>query len=186
MDNLLTKVVISKRYRRVTLHRFLLSKLVWEPEEFLFTHLLALYENQVFLDTLAARDPKFSEAFSSELDSVRESLVELRAFNNAGLSRMSEVLRKRFDGGEARFIYPQRNLLEQEKRYKSFVQFRLQTPLGQDVKRLQPSTRIGKGYTDKGTAKNTAKDGTQRWQDVAGKEIKGEIPERSTRTGFKK
>lgn len=37
--------------------------------------------------------------------------------------------------------------------------------------RKPSSFKIGKGYTDKGTARNPATDGTPRWQEVAGSDI---------------
>lgn len=50
---------------------------------------------------------------------------------------------------------------------KSYFSVHPMKSQGIPLKEIKPKGYIGKGYTDKGTARNPAKDGSPSWQEVA-------------------
>lgn len=64
------------------------------------------------------------------------------------------------------FILPERNLSTVWIHVQKMYFFSHSTSSGRDIKRLPPKQYIGKGYTDKGTARNPAIDGSQPWQEI--------------------
>lgn len=160
------QVVIGKRYKRVTMQRTLLSKLYWDRKEFLLQDIIALYENQIYLEMLALRDPSFAQTFGKHLESLSLLLKQTKVPEEHRIKKLARNLRTWMKSHEE-ILYPRRNLEAQWKRYKRFVSFRSFSQPGTPNRELPPVKFIGKGYTDKGTAKKPHLDGSPSWQEVA-------------------
>lgn len=161
------QVIVSRKYRRITMQRFLVSKLLFEYENFRAEDLLALFTNQLFLEDLAAKDPSFRKKFSDPLEEISRYLKAARFQKPQDIPRITEKFKKFIKIKLTNFHYPKRNFKEQEKLYKRFVEFRERKPEGTPLAQLPAVQYIGIGYSDKGTAKIPHLDGSPRWQDVA-------------------
>lgn len=165
MDNIST-VQISKRVKRVSLQRYLWSKIAFEGTSVTFRHVCGLFLNQLWLEGKAARDREFAKKFGNTLEVSSSLLRQINLSRGlspsalANLSEKSQTLLKDF-------IVPRRNFTQWKARFdSSVVHVRPKQP-GVPTKELPPKKFIGKGYGDKGTAKNPAEDGSPSWQEVA-------------------
>lgn len=73
------------------------------------------------------------------------------------------------------FFLPQRNTRTELEKLKDSYNIKPYRSLGTPLNELPPKAYIAKGYTDKGTAKEPAIDGSPAWQEVASKDIDGEF-----------
>lgn len=161
-----TKIIYSKRLKRVTLQRVLVSKIIFFSKEITRTDLLVLFDNQLFLEDLASSDPSFRSKFGENLGGLSKLLKELRferGLDFGLIARLKNRFLKELDG----FYLPRRNYPLTSQRVRSLYEVRYQGDLGIPLKQLPPKKFIGKGYSDKGTARNTALDGSPSWQEVA-------------------
>lgn len=162
-----SKLIVSKRYKRVTMQRLLVSKLLWDIDRFTGEDLLALYSNQLFLEDLAFKNESFRKKFGTSLEDVSNYLKAARIQKVEDVPRIAERFKKfikiKLDG----FIYPQRNYPNQLMLYNRYVEFRWTEPEGTLLAQLPVVKYIGKGYTDKGNARKPHLDGSPSWQDVS-------------------
>lgn len=167
MEARLRLVSISRRARRITLQRFLLSKLFYGIEKFTVVDLYALFLNQIWLEQKCATDEEFLRKFGRDLESLSIILKEIN-FRADLTDRALIRLRRRCKDQLEDFLFPKRNYAQIEKLYKGFVQ-----PIDESLALLDRGSRriskrrMGIGYRDKGTLKNLAKDGSPSWQEVA-------------------
>jgi len=162
-----SKLVVSRRYKRITMHRVLLSKLCWDFDRFTSEDLLALLDNQLFLEDLALKNESFRLKFRESLEDISNYLKSAKFNKIEDLPRIAEKFSKFIKIKLDKFIYPKRNYPNQLTMYKRFVEFRWTEPEGTLVSQLPPVKYIGKGYTDKGTARIPHLDGSPTWQDIA-------------------
>lgn len=162
-----TWISISRRARRITLQRYLLSKLVYEKNKFSVTDLIALYHNQLWLEQKCAHDSGFLSKFGKTLEVISSLLKEINfraEFTDRAVTRFSVKVKSLLED----FIFPSRNYSQVKLRYGGFVQ-----PVDINLTNLERKTknlhkrRIGIGYRDKGSLKNPAVDGSPSWQEVA-------------------
>jgi len=168
-DRSTQKVTISKKAKRISLQRYLASKIVYESNKFGLRHLYGLFINQLWLEGKASADPNFREKFGGDLESLSYILKEInfsRGFNPSSLTRLKSKLLKNIPD----FIVPQRNFAAWKSKFDSSVVISYQEQLGTPNQQLPPEQYIGKGYGDKGTAKKPELDGSPSWQDVASSE----------------
>lgn len=159
-------VKYSKQIRRITLQRYLVSKLVWQPEIVTFPELLALYDNLLWCQDKASMDPGFLVKFGTFLENVTKVLKSCRFDEKsykATARKLSTLLR---EAGEGHLI-PERNLLGVERHLKGKYTVIATKSTGIPNKSLPPVKVIGRGYRDKGTCRDPAWDGSPSWQDVA-------------------
>lgn len=160
-------VVISRRARRITLQRFLLSKVVYEEKNFTPTDLLGLFLNQLWLESKCRSDAQFREKFGKSLEDLSSILKELN-FRTEFTDRAMSRFRMRIKNKLEKFYFEHRNYTHIRIRYNGFVQ-----PVDPTLRNLEKRSkklqrrRIGIGYRDKGTLKNPAVDGSPSWQEVA-------------------
>lgn len=163
----LTKtVVIGRRVKRVSLQRYLWSKIVYEPEKVTIRHLYALFINQIWLENKASSDVEFRTKFEKTLEVSSMILKELnlsRGFDFSNLNNLAGKVRSRLES----FLVPHRNFGQWKSRFDSTVVLSFQQQLGTDLRKVPPKKYIGKGYGDKGTAKKPELDGSPSWQEVA-------------------
>lgn len=164
--NLSQVVKISPKAKRITLQRFLLSKVIYKKEEFSIRDLCCLFENQLWLEQKSLTDPDFQRNFGKDLESLSKILKEINfriEFSEKALSRLSIRLKENLP----EFYLPLRNLNTLEKVYNGLFQLKDSQSPGKLKKTIPPPVRIGKGYRDKGSAKDLAYDGSPGWQEVA-------------------
>jgi hypothetical protein len=158
-------LVISRKAKRITLLRFLLSKVRFFSGEITLRDLLALFQVTLDCQTLARKDPNFQLKFGSDLESVAVLLkgVRINKLDERGLRSLERAVKQVSEG----FILPKRNVAQVRTRVEGFYSLRLVQALGIPKKLLPPKLFVGKGYSDKGTARNAAFDGSPSWQEIA-------------------
>lgn len=159
-------VTISKKVKRVSLQRYLWSRIAFDDHPATFRILAGLMINQLWLEQKASKDKEFKNKFKQVLETSSTLLKELnlsRGFSEKALKRLSTKSQKELEG----FLVPRRNYAQWKQRFDSSVVLIRQKPLGVNTKQLKPERYIGIGYRDKGTAKIPAEDGSPSWQEVA-------------------
>lgn len=159
-------VRISARAKRITLQRWLLGKICYETEEFNLTDLCTLFENQIWLERKVQTDPEFQSKFGKPLEDLSILLKEIN-FRMEYSDRALIQFRKRILENLKDFVLPKRNFSSLAPKLKGLFQLEPSSPLGKLIKSIPPTARIGKGYRDKGSARDLAYDGSPRWQEVA-------------------
>ena len=166
----LLEVKYSRKVKRVTLQRFLVTKVVIETEKVkLPEEILVLYDNQLWLEKKCSSDPDFKKKFGSSLEVLSKILKEInfsRGLSLQTLRLVSQKLRNQMEG----FLIPLRNYQSTKSRFSGLFQLRAAQQPGVPKKSLPPKRQIGIGYRDKGTLKDLAKDGSPSWQEVASRD----------------
>jgi hypothetical protein len=160
------RVTYSKRLRRITLQRYLVSKIVWRPETVAFTELLTLYDNLLWCQDKSLVDPRFQEKFGSFLEKLTDLLKNTRFNEKTYQATFRKISKKLKEAAEGHLI-PERNLKTVEKHVKGKFNVLPSKSSGVPVKQLPPVKVIGRGYRDKGTYRDPAFDGSPSWQEVA-------------------
>jgi len=159
-------VKYSRRLRRVSLQRFLTSKIVYEVDKVTTHDFVALYDNQLWLERKCLSDKDFSSKFGSSLEELSSILKEAnlrQGLTPKTLLRLSQGIQLNLNG----FIVPHRNYPDFKKRFSGLFSVRTLSPPSEANRNLPPKRIIGTGYRDKGTARDPAKDGSPSWQEVA-------------------
>lgn len=161
------KVKFRTGTKLITIFRFLLAKSVYDAEDGLrLDEYLALME--AYLRLREARDPTFLEKYGEWLITIQPfiaSLAEVKTFPLLPKKRSPELeraLSPLLPSASAYFGYKRNPTIRQ-----GFV-ISVRNPFIPPSK-LPPPRFIGVGYKDKGTRRDPAKDGSPRWQDVAGR-----------------
>lgn len=161
----LCQVVYGKPTKRITLQRALVSKLMFEPERCTYKEVVVLFDNLLWLQLKAEKDPDFKNKFGITLK-VLAYLLKRMDFNVIQAEDI-EKLSEKFRSNLKHFGLAQRNFKQPLIQQWRYVDVRPSKPLGKEVKTLPPSRYIGIGYRDKGTAKKPWIDGSPSWQEVA-------------------
>lgn len=164
-----TTIVIGKKVRRITLLRFLVSKVVYGEDDIELRDILAIYSCMLDVQNLAERDPTFNQKFGSTLEVLAKLLKGVK-FTKFDLKNLKQ-LRKSLLNVPSEFLYPKRNLAQIKAKVGGTYSLSLLRSSGIETKKLPPKLYIGKGYSDKGTARNPAIDGSPSWQQIAMKDI---------------
>jgi len=161
--------ILHVRYRRgtkkVTLQRFLCSKLIYEAKEIKLRDILALYDNQVWLLEKEIRDPSFREKYEKTLEVLTKILREARS--NINFDRAVAVLSEKIKEDLKGFTFPSRNYLPIKEKFGDAYSVHKYKEQGIPTKEIPPRPFIGVGYKDKGNYTDKAKDGSPSWQEVA-------------------
>lgn len=168
MANLALQINYARKLKRVSLQRSLVSLIVHYPEKCTPTTLLVLTDNLLWLQDKAKRDKQFRDKFGVTLEVltfiIRTKLGQrFDSFSKTRIKYLSNCLRDNVGS----FIFPKRNTLNQYNLVKGLFNVRAASPSGIPNSQIPPQPYIGKGYRDKGTAKNPAEDGSPSWQEVA-------------------
>lgn len=161
-----TQLKYARKAKRVSLQRYLVSKIVHDFDNVSFQDLLVLFDNLLWLQDKAASDPQFNEKFSHPLKVLTKLLKELK-INQRTYKRTLRKLRKRFIEELESFYFAKRNYPQIKQRNRDAFRFIMYVPDGTKTSDLPQKLYVGKGYSDKGTARNPALDGSPSWQDVA-------------------
>jgi hypothetical protein len=158
-------ITISKKVKRVSLHRYLWSKVTYEDNPG-FRILSGLIINQLWLENKCKTDVDFNKKFGRTLDVSAKLIKEVNLSQGLSLKALRKLSKKSQTKLEA-FLVPKRNYASWKSRFDSSVVLITSKPLGVITKNLPPERYIGIGYRDKGTAKNPAVDGSPSWQEIA-------------------
>lgn len=158
-------VIVKANVKRITLQRGIVSMILYDREVSLDL-LHVMFQNQLWLERKCSTDKMFAESFGRDLETLSIVLKQTnlsRGLTEGAVSSLKTKLRDTLTG----FAYPRRNLPSIEPIVLKSFQTKPYKEKGVLTKELPPKTFIGKGYRDKGTAKEPAQDGSPRWQDVA-------------------
>lgn len=159
------KVTYARTVRRITLERLLVSLVVHTPERVSFSDILVLYDNLLWCQDKAEKDPKFQEKYGKTLEVLTKTLRNFR-FSPSSFSLTLNKLSRELRTIEG-FLIPMRNLEGVRNHFLGKIHLVPTRSAGIDNRYLPPPTFIGKGYRDKGTLRDLAKDGSPRWQEIA-------------------
>lgn len=161
------QVCYSKRVKRIQLQRILVSRWAFQPEKLTMRDILTAVDNLVQLQDLARKDPGFREKYGLSLEVCtyifKNKLKGQTYLNHVRVRYVSNLLK--FNLGS--FLIPERNIDNMYRSNSNYFELRRPQPLGIPNSQLPPEKYIGKGYTDKGTAKKPELDGSPRWQEIA-------------------
>lgn len=175
-----SRVVYNKRAKRVTIQRYLISKIAYNPKEATLEDVLVLYDNILWLQDKSARDPQFSSKFGLALEALAAFLKRVR-FSRNKLSRTLKIYSQEFKKDSFGLLFPKRNLTSVKINVSKMYRLDYPKPLGRINSTLPPKKYVGKGYDDKGTARDVAQDGSQSWQEIASARLdECQITKRST------
>ena len=155
---------IAKNAKRVTLQRVLCSAIArgGQVQE---EHLLVLFQNQIWLEEKCQRDQDFSRKYGESLSTLSGILKEVNCSRGLtpGTRRSLETrIREKLQ----EFLLPPRNWATEFSKVGKLYSVHRYRDGGVPVSKLPPKKVIGKGYGDGGTARDPARDGNPRWQDV--------------------
>lgn len=160
------KVSYDRKLRRITLQRFVCSKLVHRKHEVSFEEILVLYDNMLWCQDKASQDPLFLKKFGEALSKLSNILKGTR-FSRRNFSQSLPHLARRIKEDLEHFLLPERNLVGVARYLRGKYHIRPFEQPGTLRRHLPKERYIGVGYKDKGTARDPAYDGSPRWQDVA-------------------
>jgi hypothetical protein len=159
-------VLISKKTKRISLERYLLSKVAFFPESVNERDLLALFLNHIDLQEKADREMDFCQKFGSDLESV--SIILKGIYLSHGVSlRSLTVMSDKVKVVLSHYIVPRRNFEDFKLRFHNSYHLIFREPQGVPTDTLPAKRWIGVGYRDKGSAKDKAIDASPSWQSVA-------------------
>lgn len=163
-------VKIGKKTKRVSLQRFLLTKVVFEPKQVKLADWVCLFENQIWLERKCFSDKDFYMKYVDDVFTLSHILKksDLKGLLRPNISKFSAEVRNSLSS----FLVPERNYPQWKSRFGGRFSFHpevLDKELSEFYKpRKQPSQRrMGIGYRDKGSRRDLAKDGSPDWRDVA-------------------
>jgi len=167
----------SKHLKKVTLQRYIVSKLYYAKQSDIKTkritvrHIVVLYDNLLYLQDMALRNPSFHEKFGYSLLRITKILKKLKISKMTDLKtiilRLRAMIRqdKRLSDD---FVYPERNISSIGVKVEHLFDVKSSlTPLGKKKSTLKQKQILGKGYTDKGTSRKPHLDGSPSWQEIA-------------------
>jgi hypothetical protein len=161
-----TMIRINPKIKRVFLQRYLVSKFCYRLEESTLGDLCCLFENQLWLEKKCLLDHQFATKFGKSLEDLSVIMKQINfqeRLTNRAVRRFSLRLKENL----GQFALPERNYKDAKRLCSGqFSLIGTKSP-GISKRKLPPKTYIGKGYRDKGTVKDMAKDGSPSWQEVA-------------------
>jgi len=158
-------VLISKKVKRISLQRYLLSKIAY-GDKIGFREIGGLFLNQLWLEQKATSDKQFNQKFKKILEISSSILRQLNVSRGLSDSTIAN-LRKNIIHQLENFLVPRRNYAQWKMKFDSSVLLKSPKPSGVLTKTLPAERYIGIGYRDKGTAKKPEIDGSPSWQEVA-------------------
>jgi hypothetical protein len=161
-------IKVGKKTKRVSLQRYLLSRIVYETEKVKEAEIVCLFENQLWLEQKSFKDLNFFRKFCKEIFLISKLLkeVDLRSFDARNINRLSSRIEKQLPC----FLIPVRNYAQWKSRFSGRFTFNPQTlnkELQEFYRNNPPEPERVRGYRDKGSKRDLAKDGSPTWQEVS-------------------
>jgi len=135
-------------------------------------HVVIIYDLLMKLQDLSDRDPSFRNKYGYSLKRLAIVLKKTKITTNKDLKTVSKMINIRIKQDKRLrddFVYPSRNVggLRQKMEQQMKVNFSNQTAVGTKKSQVRPKQILGKGYTDKGSSRNVAVDGSPHWTEAA-------------------
>jgi hypothetical protein len=127
--------------------------------------ILILYDNILWCQDKALKDPGFQEKFGSSLEDLAKILKALRFTANSFQNNLRTMSMRFRNLGS--FIIPAKNLNGVYVHVRGSYHILPTKESGIPTSQLPPKRFIGVGYKDKGHRRNSATDGSPSWQTVA-------------------
>jgi len=160
------RVTYARVLRRITLQRFLVSQMIHRLDDVSYQDVLVLYDNLLWCQDKAEKDPSFREKFGEHL-SVLTKILKSTRFSPTSFHNTLKTLSEKFRNELADFAFPIRNLKGVQVHVKGHYHVQPHRESGVPKSQLPAKRYIGVGYKDKGRRRDPAYDGSPSWQDVA-------------------
>jgi len=158
------KMIIKKGTKRVTLLRFLLSKMIFGEDGISIEEYLCLFH--LYFDLIEITEEKFVQSHSSDLEKVGIILNCLTSCTVFPLI-LSEESKDKVITLLERFLPTRREFFGLKGQRDLRLSFRIVLNDTLVPRKIPQKAFIGVGYKDKGTRRNTAYDGSPGWQIVS-------------------
>jgi len=180
------KMIIKQGTKRITLLRFLLSKMLYGVEGLSVEEYLCLFH--LYYDLSEITESHFVEKHQSNLDKIELILSKL-SDNRIFPLVLSEGSKIQMESLLDRFLPTRREFFGLVGQRELSTSFRLILSDSLVPRKLPPKAYIGVGYKDKGTRRDVSVNGTPGWQEVgsffANREREAEELDSSTFTSIK-
>lgn len=160
------RVVIGKKVKRISLQRFIITKIVLEPERISSRDVFTLFYNQIWLQDKCYREKQFSEKFAKSLEVLANILRNLNLSTEITIDRIQKI-KHRVQTELEDFLIPTRNYNSFKTKFEGTYHLIFRQPEGELNEKLPSVRYIGVGYKDKGSASKPEKDGSPHWKDIA-------------------
>lgn len=168
MENpVLAEVSYSKSLRKITCLRFVCSKIIYEPEKIKTVELIILYDLLLWSQDKALADGSFRNKFGNSLEVLSKIVKNFRLNLKVDRKILARKLKIKFESELQSFIFPVRNYPSVKQKMSGNYHLKRSTQPGTENSKLPPVGYIGKGYRDKGSARNPTLDGSPSWQQIA-------------------
>ena len=161
-----TQIKYRKGVRRITLQRLICSRLVFRLERVTLDELLVLYDNFLACQDLAVGNEGFRQKFGKSLEDL-SNILKAANLTQEDPSRVAKMFSRRFKRDIPGFLIPERNLSQSEKHLEKSYRLLPTRDPGTERRYIPPKTFVGVGYRDKGSRRDSARDGSPSWQEVA-------------------
>jgi len=167
MINKIQQIKYRPKLRRIHLQRFLIGRFVHELEKVTLDELLVIYDNLLFIQDLAEKNPQFGNKFGKTLE-VLTKILKQSNLNNTSPKKIGILLSKKFKAELSGFYTPLRNMKETARKLERAYRIKIIPRPGEHLPNQPPPKNfIGVGYRDHGSRRDRAKDGSPTWQEVA-------------------
>jgi hypothetical protein len=157
---------INPKAKRVYLHRFILCKFVFFREELDLRDLCLLFENQLWLEKKCQSDPEFLTKFGKPLEGLSDLMKKFN-LKTGTTDRAIDRFANKVKINLPELVLPKRNYKQAFSKCNGLFTLQDSKRLGKPKNTVPQPVRLGKGYRDKGSARDLAKDGSPSWQEVA-------------------
>lgn len=159
-------LIIRKNIKLITVLRTILTMIRDDDENLAWIDVFALFEVVLKIEKDLVNQQGFINKFGSYLKVVNEILIELNWRPTKPESAL-KLIRSGLRALPDSFFFDRRNMKSNISSYREKVILVTNSRSGTELKYLPPKTFVGKGYTDKGTARKPHLDGSPGWQEVA-------------------
>lgn len=167
----------KKKFAKTDLQKFLVSKILYDLPNFELKDLAAMFFNQIELEEQFRKGKdKSIEEWREDLSTLSKLLKEFNFSNNLSDRGVINFAKRLASQKFTKLVVQKRNYQDWKKKIDDSFEFvEVKNPIPKKPKE-EPKAYIGKGYTDKGNAKNPATHGSPKWQDVASSDKVYPIP----------
>jgi len=161
-----SRITYSAKVKRVTLQRYLVSRVAFQPEQVTLGEILVMYDNLLWCQDKSLMNPDFQKKFGSSLEELTKILKRV-TFHKENLPVSVRNLSGIFKSRLSDFLIPARNIPGVKIHVKGSYHILPTSSSGTPVKELPSKRFIGVGYKDKGNCRVPSWDGSPSWQEVA-------------------
>lgn len=159
------RVSYASTLRRITLERYLITKILYLIGEVTFKDILVLYDNFIWCEDKCKKDPGFQKKFGTDLLILAKILKETR-FSYQNFPHTLKILSVKLQILHESFAFPRRNLQGIEIHVRGKFHVVMHRESGVPRNQIPPKPYIGVGYRDKGSKRDKSIDGSPSWQEV--------------------